>query len=323
MPFLGKVFLAYPLPITLSERGIVNTTLEEVGKITPIQNTELKFFLYKDIHHAEFKGSSLIINSELFCKCGSPQQAANLTQLILNIICSKRRIRELHRYLGTLFDIKKLQLSHDFFAHVTRPLEWLCNFQFFFLLVIAPILIYQYGNMWLIISGIVLIINNFVILIFFFLAHQKIFHDRTGELVTDILKMLLCPPMAIRAIDILSLRYLASYHPLTVARFFLNDSNFRLFAKQTLFDLSHSLTIILGENIKDDLHWHLNAMNLKVKQFLEGFGIMISDLVTAPEPEDGALSYCPRCHAQYIIKIGQCSDCRVVDLIKYKGINDE
>lgn len=322
-PPLGKVFLAYFIPVSFSERGIVNATLEGVGKKPPNIHSNIKFVLYEDIKSTAYKGVSLIINGDIFCECGSAGQAIKLREIIQNITGHNKRKKEIHRCLKSLFDVEQLKAHDETFKKLTQTLFWFCNLQFIFLLIIAPILVYFFGTRMLIASGLYVIFTNLVIIIFFYLANRKIYPNQTGERVADILKMFFCPPMTIRASDVLSLRYFTSFHPLAVARLVLNDRNFEHFAKQTLLSFNNTFDMINDSTYKNDLLWHIKAMELNVKHFIAQNGIKISDLETTPEPTDGTLSYCPRCHTQYVIKGGQCSECDGVILVEYKGKNDE
>lgn len=322
-PPLGKVFLAYFLPVSFSERGIVNATIEGVGKITPILTHKLKFIHYENIQSVECKGAGLIVNGEMFCKCVSADQAIKLAKLIQDISYQNKKRGKVHRSLKSLFDIEQLKNAEDILKQQTQTLLWLCNFQFFFLLVIAPILVYLLGTRLLLWTGLYVIFSNLLIIVYFYLANQKMYPDQIGERVTDILKMVFCPPMTIRATDFLSLRYFTSFHPLAVARLVLSERKFEVFAKQILLSFNYPCDMIDDNSYREDLIWHLRAMEQNAKNFLTKNGMKISELEAAPEPSDGVASYCPRCHTQYTMNSGQCPECVGVALIEYTGKNDE
>lgn len=322
LPFLGKAYLSYFLPLSFSEKGIVNASLEGVGKRTATLLDNPTFILYEEIKNVTYKGGDLIVNGELFCKCGSTGQANALAEFLQNIRCQKERKVTIHNFLKSLFDMNSLRAAHETISQQTKSLVILCNSQFFCLLIIAPILLYFFGTQLLIASFIYIILTNLLIAIFFYLVHRKIYPNQIGERVSDVLKMIFCPPMTIRATDVLTLRYLTAFHPLAVARLVSNDVKFELLAKQMLLSFNYPSDTIDDNEYKHDMLWHLKAMEESVYNFLNENGISASFLTVVPKQVNGVVSYCPRCHTQYTVKDGQCLECSGVTLIEYTGKNN-
>ena len=145
-PLSGKSLPFIFLPLSFSEKGIVNASLEGVGKRTATLLDNPTFILYEEIKNVTYKGGDLIVNGELFCKCGSTGQANALAEFLQNIRCQKERKVTIHNFLKSLFDMNSLRAAHETISQQTKSLVILCNSQFFCLLIIAPILLYFSGH---------------------------------------------------------------------------------------------------------------------------------------------------------------------------------
>jgi len=81
----------------------------------------------------------------------------------------------------------------------------MCCAFFLFLLVATPILVNTYGLLRLIIPvGIMIVIFATQISIMFYRGHKTLYPHDTQERIENVIKMVLCPPVSIRATDLLT-----------------------------------------------------------------------------------------------------------------------
>ena len=319
-PFLGRVYLSYILPVSFSQEGIVNITLERTGtKITIAAADQPKRILYKDIASVGHEGNNLIINGEVFCNCGSSRQASFVDSMLQDVIGSEKYYGKIERHIHALFDTSRLKKCEDDLLKHAKHLMFFCNIQLIILLVVCPILVIFFGTQALIASGIYMILANLSLVYLYHHVHREVYKGFRDGHFTDIAKMILSPPLTIRALDLLSLHYFIAFHPLTVAYHVLDRHSFMLFAKQMLLSYNHTYVSFDGVDHKDALLWHLKSIEASIKELLIKKHISVSDLLRPPSQVEGVASYCPRCHAQYVQKSGQCEDCGGIDLTEYTG----
>lgn len=316
-PILGNVYLTYCLPFSLSEQGIVNETLEGIGKSLPNLSGQPKLLRYVDIKSVGHQGNYITINGETFCRCGSNRHASILVSLVQRVAGLGKHMENNSSCINNLFDKIKL-VEHDAnLQQHTRFLRVFCNYQFLHLLFVSPVLVYFFGTIALIATGIFLITANLILIILYHRTYIKLYNDYKDGHVADILKMVFSPPLAIRALDLLSLQYAVAFHPVVVAHHVLGKQEFKLLAKQMLLSNNHACNVISGEEYKTDLLEHIKSIDSRIRAFLEANGHRVSDLLQPPAQEEGVASYCPRCHAQYVKQVKQCIDCGGIALIEY------
>lgn len=316
-PFLGRCYITHLLPLSFSPKGIVNTSIEVLTKKIPKIPIKQLQFDFNDIRSVDNNGNILKINDALFCKCGSSQQAKAIATAIEYILQHKDKQDGISKFIDLLFDTKNIKDSIGLFENKTKVLTIICNTQFYLLMLVAPALVYVFGSSFIIWSGLWLVISNIIIIIFFNLAHIGLYPDSIKERITDSLKMFFCPPLSIRAIDILSLQYLSEYHPVAVASVILEQPQFESFAKQSLLSYNFPYNLIEDNDYKETLKWHLNSIEESIKQLLVHIGFDLNIINAIPIKSDDLNSFCPRCHAQFLITNGQCPECTGVSLIEY------
>lgn len=319
-PFLGRVHLAYVLPVSFSPEGIVNTTLERAGTRTASASIGGSTrALYKDIASVGHEGKQLLINGKIFCACGSSHQAAAVVRMVRDITGGKTAPGRIEKHFQALFDSARLETGREDLLRQTKFLAVCCNVQWVMFFVVCPALVLAIGSAALIVSALYIFLSNIALVSLYHQVHRKVYTGGREGHSGDIAKMLLSPPLAIRAQDLLSLQFAVDFHPVAVAYHLLDRQHFLPFAKQLLLSYNPSPDVLDGVDHKDDVLSHLKSLEQAVKVFLVANGISPAELVRPPAPAAGIASYCPRCHAQYVQKHGQCGDCGGVDLITYGG----
>src|SRR5260370_39990637 len=99
-------------------------------------------------------------------------------------------------------------------------------------------LVWQFGfghRGWVVVAG--LLAQTITAALLFRRAHRALFPDASAERFTPFVTMLLAPPTAIRAHDLLSRHLLGAFHPLAVAQGLCSPARFEELARRTLLDL--------------------------------------------------------------------------------------
>jgi len=189
-----------------------------------------------------------------------------------------------------------------------KPIQSLGLILFLFLFVLTPVLGSFFGLMTLVIPvAIVMVALAVEIAILFRRAHRKLYPAESAERLESLVKMILCPPVAIRAADILTKNLLAEFSPIILAEV-LTGSGERQFVRSVILDLKHPLKHELSDaNAVETITW---AANEQVK-------LCERQALAPTQREENSISYCPRCECQFVVAVVECPDCPGVDLIAF------
>src|SRR6185295_14202732 len=135
---------------------------------------------------------------------------------------------------------------------------------FLFLFVLTPLLGAFVGLMTLIIPvAIVMVALAVEIAIIFRRVHAKLYPAESSERLESMVKMILCPPVAIRAADILTKNLLAEFSSIVLAEV-LAGSGERQFVRSVILDLKYPLGHELSDvSAVETITWAANEQ-LKV-----------------------------------------------------------
>ena len=199
-------------------------------------------------------------------------------------------------------------------------LRIICFVWFLLLLFILPVIVWQFGLVRTIIP-IVLLMVYFALLISveYYCLHKLLYPMSKEHLVSNIIKMILCPPTAISANDKLSLNLVAFYDPLCLASIFFKNEQFGEYANKLILDLIYPIKIELTDKIPLAINfWHRrNFINI-YEQFLNKSNITELRTFEVHYPSDlQNKSYCPRCLSQFKLDKGECPDCMGIKLVKF------
>jgi hypothetical protein len=128
--------------------------------------------------------------------------------------------------------------------------------------------------------------------------------------------MILCPPVAIRALDVVANTSLSVFNPLNVANVLLGKNKYSVFAKEFMLDLRYP---IQPNHLNDEglsiMLWHNNTLFDLCRSYLDDVAKLSIDLFSPPiETDENSKSYCPRCLSQFTEELGECPDCLGVKL---------
>jgi hypothetical protein len=149
----------------------------------------------------------------------------------------------------------------------------------------------------------------------FYRAHRVLHPTADEERFTRFLTMLLAPPTAVRAADLLGRNLLESFHPLAVAQVLCAPNPFREFAQAVLRDSRHPFGPPVEGHVAATLpvqteSFFRQSVIARMEKLLEAAGIDPGTLLEPSAKSDRAhRSYCPRCGAQFVSAEGVCQDC--------------
>jgi hypothetical protein len=155
--------------------------------------------------------------------------------------------------------------------------------------------------------------------ILFYRSHKQFFPGEPSERFESLAKMILCPPVSIRAPDLLTRNLLAHYSPVVVAELLAGAAE-QQFVRAFILDLRHPL----GHEVADDaaeqtMRWTAaEQLNVCLEQIKSGRYLKPAELEAPVEREENSISYCPRCRCQFVVGDGECPDCPGVELAVFR-----
>ena len=316
VPPAGRIFLSHLLPISISPSGICAYNLQTLPSEARSPAQTGQFLPFNKINTAATDGVYLIVNNERFAKCATSRQAKTLAQLIRELVktATSKRERVVRAWLQKQFAVKDAEARLQEGQALIEPVQELSLILFLFLYFFTPALVSVFGLMPLIIPvAAVMVILAVLTGIMFYRAHKRLFPTEGSERFENVVKMILCPPVSIRAADILTRNLLAEYSPIVLARVLGSDE--QQFVRAFVLDLQHPLKHeVSDETAEQTMRWAVDAQLGISLDYLKP-----EDLQSPAVRERDSISYCPRCRCQYVVSDAECPDCPGVELVAFDG----
>lgn len=321
LPPSGQVFLSHLSPISISPAGVCAYNLQTLPSEARSPSQTGRFLPFNKITSASTDGAYLLVNNEKFAKCATTKQARTLATLIgeLTKASTNKREQITRAWIAKQFAVDEAVVRLDQGNEIIKPIRELSVILFLFLFVVTPILVSTFGLMRLIIPvAVVMVILAVQIGILFYRAHKKLFPGDGSERLESLVKMILCPPVSIRAADILTRHLLAEYSPIVLANI-LTGSGERQFVRAFILDLKHPLKDeVSDENASKTIHWIAGEqLNICMEQVNRGRYLKPEELQAPSQREENSISYCPRCRCQFVVSEVECPDCPGVALVAF------
>jgi hypothetical protein len=317
----GRVFLSHSWPISISPAGICAFNLQTLPFEARSPHQTGQFLPFSKIKDSGTDGAYLVVNNEKFAKCVTPRQARSLAELIGAMMKASAWKREAlaRSRVAKQFAMDEAAAHLKDSQELIKPVQSLSFILLLFLFVLAPVLTTIFGLLPLIIPvAVVMVALAVEIAILFHRAHKKLYPGESSERLESLVKMILCPPVAIRAADILTRNLLADYSPIVLAGV-LPGSGEQQFVRGVVLDLQHPL----GHEVSDEaaaktIAWTANEqLNVCLEQIKAGRYLKPEELLAPAQREENSISYCPRCRCQFVVSGGECSDCPGVRLVEF------
>jgi hypothetical protein len=280
-----------------------------------------QFLPFGKIKDTRAEGSYLVINNEKFAKCATAKQARALAKLIAAMAKASASKREAmaQKWVAKQFAMDEAAALLKQSEVLIEPIRSLSLILFLFLFAFTPALAFTFGLMPLIIPvAVVMVALAIEIAILFHRAHKKLYPEESSERLESLVKMILCPPVSIRAADILTKNLLAEYSPLVLAGV-LPGASEKQFVRAVILDLQHPLRHeVSDEAAVGTSTWMANEqLNVCLDQIKAGRYLEPEELLAPAQREENSISYCPRCRCQFVVRAGECPDCPGVELVDF------
>ena len=130
--------------------------------------------------------------------------------------------------------------------------------------------------------------------------------------------MMLCPPVSIRAADLLTRDLLSHYSPVVLA-LLLSGPRAQQVIRAFVLDLQHPLKCEVTDAAAiEAIRWTSAEQLRSCLAHVKHDSKLKKGVLLAPlEPKGNANSFCPRCDCQFTIGSGECPDCPGVALVVF------
>lgn len=321
LPPAGRVFLSHLFPISISPSGICAFNLQTLPSEARSPYQTGQFLPFNKIKDSSSDGAYLVINKEKFTKCATTKQAHALAKLIAAMAKASATKREsmARTWVVKQFAVDDAAVLLKESASLIEPIQQMGVILFLFLFVFTPSLAFTFGSAPLIIPvAAVMVALAIEIAIMFHRAHKKLYPAESSERLESLVKMILCPPVSIRAADILTKNLLAQYSPIVLASV-LPGSGEQQFVRSYILDLKHPLRHEISEaDAEKTIEWTASEqLNVCMDHAKKGRYLTPEELLAPAQREENSISYCPRCRCQYVVTDGECPDCPGVELVDF------
>jgi hypothetical protein len=324
LPPSGHVFVSHSLPISISPSGVCafNSQTLPSGARPATQTGE--FIPFSEITSVNTDGVYVVLNGQKFAKCATSKQAKALASVIDAVIAAKPARREslVRSWLGKQFDARAARRLWRDAEQSIRVVRWACSIFFVFMFGGLPLLVTLYGLERTIIPvAIGLVALAVQIAILFYRAHRKFYPAESQERLENLAKMVLCPPVSLRAADGLTRNLMGEYSPIVIVNVLGGaDEDAKRFAREFVLDLQHPLKHeVTDEKAAETISW-MNAAQFKacLEHVARDGHANVEELLRGAQREGDSVSYCPRCGVQFVTGAGsECPDCPGVGLVAF------
>lgn len=315
LPPAGQIFLSHLSTVSISPAGVCAFNVQTLPFEARSVDQTGEFLPFEEIKEAEFDGAFLTINNQRFARCANAKQARTLAKLIdaISKAAPAKREAMARDWITKQFAVKDATLLLKESQASIKPVQSLGLLLFLYLFVFTPVLGIIFGLMTFVIpAAIVMLAFAILIAILFYRAHKKLYPQESSERLESIVKMTLCPPVAIRAADVLTKNLLADFSPIVLARV-LHATGEAEFVRSVVLDLKHPIKHELSDaNAVEALTWTTKEQLSVSERYVKP-----EELLAPLQREENSRSYCPRCLCQFVVADDECSDCPGVKLVSF------
>jgi hypothetical protein len=249
--------------------------------------------------------------------------ARHITELIRSLAKAAPDDRErlIQQAMADSLDGAAVKGAVDLFFESTRVLRIVCNLLWFSMFVVCPALVFASGFGFLVVPLITLLLGLHVMAVVgYWRLHQRLMTMESHHRWEGLVKMVLCPPAAVRALDLISMDLLDLYHPLAVASVLTDKQEFQRLGGVLVHEARYSLPVDPGvSGLAEIADWHRRTILEAEEAFLRQAQVDLDGLDQMPLPSDESIkSYCPRCRTGFTMDAGDCPDCRGLILVPWE-----
>lgn len=323
IPSVGTILVAHPLPMSLSPEALLAFTsvcLDSGGR--PPHTA--RWLPYTEVRTVETDGRQLLVNGTSFLVATSPTAARRCATLLrdLKAMPASKREDRIRRAIYESLDPARVKKRWEEYSAQSIWLRRLGAGLFLYLFIVAPGVLWRFGfdaAGLSVAAG--LLLQTVAIGYQFWCAHGALYPSGGEERFAPFLTMLLAPPTAIRAYDLLSRRLVEEFHPLAVAQVFCPGLPYRLLARRVLIDLRYPLLPSAPSeqsSVVETEEWYRRVLLDECEKSVAQAGLSAQELTQPLAPTELVnRAYCPRCGAQFTVETGKCADCGGRPLVSF------
>ncbi|MBI3406341.1 MAG: hypothetical protein HY046_12880, partial [Acidobacteria bacterium] len=284
-----------------------------------IESPNDSFLRFAEIQKIEAKGDRVVANSVCIYRAASPAEARRVVELVRSItkLPQNQRAAAIEKELKKHFDAKAIRNRYDEFEEAARWPTTLANLLFLLLFFTVPLYIVMgvvtlawIGLITITLIAIAATARSFV------RAHRNLYPEESESRWSDTLTVALSPFAAIRVRDMLARPLLASFDPVAIASLLLPSAAFQQLAAREYRGLRFPrVTTGASDSIQKERLWFEQTWNRILENFLKKNIDDLEAFLKAPFASSReSRSFCPRCHTQFRLEAGECSDCTGIAL---------
>ncbi|HUG09483.1 MAG TPA: hypothetical protein VMM36_00630 [Opitutaceae bacterium] len=319
LPPLGRFHRVDLLPVSISPTHVAAFNPQSISQSGRPRQSGVSISL-DAIRGVTVRENEVRINGHVFAKIVNADLRASLVKLLndLRALPAEQRARLIEEFWQAQFDLEKARAALAETRRQSSLLAAACNGQFVLIYIVLPALSLLKGLNYVLIPGaIAMEFMAIQIAVLHFRAHRRLHPKAKSDRVIHLAKVILCPPLGIRAVDTLTGPAVGRFHILTVAEALPAFPGRLAFMSRVLRDLRHPISHGAKNGLLAGIcRWQGDLIERVAARSLPGAAAIVPTL-DAPPPriEKDCRCYCPRCGAQLSIATETCPDCPGVAMI--------
>lgn len=239
-PPLGFLFVSKLLPISLSTTNIVAYNVQTVGNSGRPPQSGRTALITPNMRFSR-RGSVLIVDGKSFCDIGDVETAHKLVVLLnkIKVLDECSREKAICDFWRTRLNVHRSKKEIRAVMAASRNMRQFCALLFFVTFAILPLAAILLGiDLAVLLGAGILLSFALAICLMYHLCHSRYFPTCKDGLWGDLTKMMLCPPSAIRACDLIMEKLSARLDALPLAVLLLHGAERDVFLSEYLADLA-------------------------------------------------------------------------------------
>lgn len=238
-PPLGFQFMSRLLPISFSTTNIVAYNAQTVGNSGRPPQSGRTAPIVPDMRFSR-RGSVLMVDGKTFCDIGDVETAHEVVVLLnkIKVLDEGSREREICDFWRTRLDVRGAKKAIREVVAASRDMRLMCSLFFIVAFVILPLAPLWLGiDLTVLLGAGILFSFALAVCLMYHSCHRRCFLAYKDGLWGDLAKMILCPPSAIRACDLIMEKMSTRLDALPLAVLLLRGAERDAFLTEYLTDL--------------------------------------------------------------------------------------
>lgn len=249
---------------------------------------------------------NLKLGQGLEVQCTSRREASLLAAFLRETAALKpaRRQASIEAFWQSSLSLPRARAALRKYRLATWALRLPCLTVFLAGFCWMPLLFWQFGgSSWRVLVGFASLLALTTMVAFVWRAlHRRLFPDSKGRTWGEVLHLIFVPAHTMRAHDLIGVEVMAGVHPLAAAATVLKRPALKAFASSTW-------SFWRFRPASDPLADTAPSVLPRIEACVLKLGFTLEELQASPSKQAGALSYCPRCQAQFTLTETACEQC--------------